>query len=40
MFNKINNLEGQVAVITGAAGGIGFAIAARLISLLGPLLLQ
>ena len=33
MFNKINNLEGQVAVITGAAGGIGFAIAARLISL-------
>jgi len=30
LFNRIENLNGQVAVITGANGGVGFAVAERL----------
>ena len=30
MFNKLNNLEGKVAVITGGSGQIGYATAIRL----------
>jgi 3-oxoacyl-[acyl-carrier protein] reductase len=33
MFEKLNNLDNQVAVITGGSGGIGFAIVKRLSSL-------
>ena len=29
-FERLENLNGQVAVITGAAGGVGFATATRL----------
>lgn len=33
MFEKLNNLDNQVAVISGGSGGIGFAIVKRLSSL-------
>ena len=33
MFEKLHNLNGQVAVVTGGSGGIGFAIVKRLSSL-------
>lgn len=33
MFEKLNNLDNQVAVITGGSGGIGFAIVKKLSSL-------